>query len=213
MKWEILQVGSHIGAYFTDKVFYQLRSTTKAILIEPVNLLFKKLVQNCNEHYPGHNFALLNLAISNKIGTIKLYMPDIEIYSPQIEPLYIEKGLPQWTDQLASTIQTHAQEHNINLPVKEIKVPCITLNDIVEQYNITSLEQLYIDTEGHDYEVLDGLNLEKLKPKKIVFEHKHMEGTNKQPGIRYRTLMEKLLSHQYRVIGCDETDTIVQLRC
>jgi FkbM family methyltransferase len=209
--YEIIQVGSHIGDYYTDKVFHKLNSSAKTILIEPIKTLFDRLVENCTRSYPGNNFIFLNIALSNKKGKIKLYVPDIEIFSEKTEPLYIEKGLPRWTDQLTSVYKDHIKDHYINLNFKEFEIECKTLNEIIDEYQVEELNELHVDTEGHDYEILEGLDFNKLKPNKIVFEHKHMEGTNKKVGEKYQRLMERLYSNNYKLTFKDTEDTIVEL--
>lgn len=210
--WDLIHVGSHVGDYHTDKFFHTLSSNSKVIFVEPVAALFEKLIHNCNKYYPENNFIHLNCAISNKNGTLTLYTPDVEIFSDAVLQMYIERELVNWVDQLTSVHKNHIRDHYINVPPKELVVKCITLNSLIEQYNITSLDTLYIDTEGHDYEVLEGLDLDKLKPKRIVFEHKHMEGTNMKPGKRYRTLLAKLFSYGYNLVSFTSEDTEVCLQ-
>jgi FkbM family methyltransferase len=212
VEWHTIQVGSHIGDTYNNKIFHKLSPKDKVILIEPVKALFDELVINCNHRYPKNNFVLLNCAISDKNGTLKLYIPDIEVFSQDTEPTYISKGLPNWVDQLSSVHKNHIKDHHLNVGSKGVEVECYTLNHIVEKYKIKELKQLYIDTEGCDYEVLNGLDFNKLKPLKIVFEHKHMEGTNKTTGERYNQLMDKLSSHGYHVAEKDDEDTTVLLQ-
>ncbi|NBP00764.1 MAG: FkbM family methyltransferase [Proteobacteria bacterium] len=209
--WDVVQVGCHVGSSHADYIFKIINQDSRAIFIEPVDFLFNKLKENYNTKFPNNNFIFLNCAISNKEGSLKLYVPDIEIFSEISEKNYIEKKLPRWADQLASVHKTHVKDHYLNLDVKEIEVPCRTLMSIINEYNIDDLQILSIDTEGHDFEVLETLDLNVLKPKKIIFEHKHMEGTNKPPAERYNKLMSLLLEHNYKVTNKDTEDTVVEL--
>jgi hypothetical protein len=74
---------------------------------------------------------------------------------------------------------------------------------------IKSIENLLIDTEGHDYEILMDLNLDKIKPKKIIFEIKHMEGVMVMRGPRHQTLMNRLLNYGYRIVHDNEHDDMI----
>ena len=73
------------------------------------------------------------------------------------------------------------------------------------------MKSLVIDTEGHDFEILNDLDLNLLRPKKIIFEHKHMEGTNKIVGEKYDTILNKLFSFGYVKTHMDTEDTYLEL--
>ncbi|MDQ6901437.1 MAG: FkbM family methyltransferase [Bacteroidota bacterium] len=61
---------------------------------------------------------------------------------------------------------------DINLPKKNtIKVPVDKLENILSELNITDIDFISIDTEGTEVDVLEGLNLDKYKPKLILAEY------------------------------------------
>lgn len=208
--WDIVHIGSHVGDCYTDKIFDSLSSDQKIIFIEPIKVLFDKLVENCNRIYPKNNFVFLNYAVSNKNGTLDMYVPDIDIFSNVGETTsHYSQILPEWVDQLASVHKNHVNDHNLNLGVKKVEVPCFTLNHLFRQYQMKGLELLYIDTEGHDFEIIWDINFDIMKPERIFFEHKHMEGTNKKVGKRYNQLLEHLFQKGYRVVYTDHENTEV----
>lgn len=209
--WDVLQIGSHTGNTHTDKIFTTLNNNSKVILVEPIKLYFDKLKENYFKKYPENRFIFLNQAISNKKGPITLYVPNIDVFSSISQHEYINKSLPVWTDQLTSVYKNHVADHYLKLDVKEVVVEASTLNSLILEYEIKNLNLLCIDTEGHDYEVLEGLDLDILKPLKIIFEHKHMEGTNKPVGIKYSKLISRLQGYGYRIISTDTEDTVVEL--
>ena len=57
---------------------------------------------------------------------------------------------------------------------KEIEVQTRTLNSILEEENVESIDLLSIDVEGAELEVLLGVDLNKYKPKLILLEDKHL---------------------------------------
>jgi hypothetical protein len=89
--------------------------------------------------------------------------------------------------------------------VDKIKVQTTTLNEIVKEYNINQIDLLHTDTEGHDFTILMNYNFN-IKPKKIMFEHKHMDGFMSVKN-NYVTLSNKLLSIGYRKTGQDKDTT------
>ena len=96
------------------------------------------------------------------------------------------------------------------MKIEELEIECYRLNTLIAKYGITSINELHVDTEGHDYEILMDLDLTTLKPAKIVFENKHMDGIFKKEQ-RYKTLLGHFKDHGYKVISETEEDTVIML--
>jgi len=200
MNCELLQVGSHIGNTPNDYIFNGIDLNGFCVFIEPVKDYFELLKKNYNTKYPKNNFKFLNLACSDRNHTITLYKP------------IVNNNSPSWTNQLTSVLLNHTKNHNLNVDVEKIEIEAKTLNTLIEEHNITSIELLSVDTEGYDYEVLQGLNLKKIKPKKIVFEHKHIDGTNTSFGFKYYKIINHLFSNGYEITKQTDDDTYLKLR-
>jgi FkbM family methyltransferase len=201
MNKTIIQIGSHVGNTCNDPIFNIVDNNTKLILVEPVPFLFEQLKKNYNKKFENtHNIIFINKAVSNFIGEIEMTIPS--------EKNDFSK-LPFWASQLASVNHNHALGHISTLLVEKINVKTTTINEIVKEYNINQIELLHTDTEGHDYTILMNYNFE-IKPKKIMFEHKHMDGLFTK-GIKYNELSNKLLSLGYKKIQQDTEDTTFQL--
>jgi FkbM family methyltransferase len=197
----IIQIGSHIGNTCNDPIFNIVDNNTAIILVEPVPFLFEQLKYNYKAKFINtQNIIFINKAVSDFIGEIEMTIPS-------------EKNnfstLPFWASQLASVNPYHALGHINNLLVEKITVKTTTLNEIVKEYNIKQIDLLHTDTEGHDYTILMNYNFE-IKPKKIIFEHKHMDGLF-NVGIKYTELTNRLLSLGYKKIYKDSEDTTFQL--
>jgi FkbM family methyltransferase len=213
MHLDFLQIGAHVGNTVNDHIFTNITSQSNALLIEPVPFLFEQLEENyiakfIQESTPEYNTILLNAAVSNYDGVLKLY-------APAKGNNY--KELPFCISQLASTHPDHIQEHlrvcNIDISsvkIDELDIECYRLNTLIAKYEITSIDELHVDTEGHDYEILMDLDLTILKPAKIVFENKHMDGIFKKEQ-RYKTLLGHFKGHGYNVISENEEDTCMVL--
>ena len=201
MNKTIIQIGSHIGNTVNDPIFNSVNNNTTLILVEPVPYLFNILKNNYKSKFvDNQNIYFINKAVSNFIGEIEMTIPS-------------EKNefhlLPFWASQLASINPDHATGHIHQLLVEKINVKTTTLNEIVKEYNITHIDLLHTDTEGHDYTILMDYNFE-IKPNMIMFEHKHMDGLF-TVGIKYIELSNKLLSLGYKKIGQNSEDTTFQL--
>jgi FkbM family methyltransferase len=197
----IIQIGSHVGNTINDPIFNIVDNNTTLILVEPIPFLFEQLKNNYKEKFGNNqNIFFINKAVSNFIGEIEMTFPS--------EKNDFSK-LPFWTSQLASVNPDHVFLHNEILIVEKINVKTTTINEIIKEYSITQIDLLHTDTEGHDFTILMNYNFE-IKPKKIMFEHKHMDGICKV-GKKYIELSNRLLSLGYKKIHQDTEDTTFQL--
>lgn len=166
--------------------------------------MFEQLKKNYNEKFGTNNqninIVFINKAVSNFIGEIEMTIPS--------EKNDFSK-FTFWASQLGSVNSDHATGHLNNLLVEKINVQTTTINEIVKEYNIKEINLLHTDTEGHDYIILMNYDF-KIKPKQIMFEHKHMDGLLKI-GIKYDELSKKLLSLGYKKIFQNSEDTLFSL--
>jgi FkbM family methyltransferase len=201
MSKTIIQIGSHVGNTINDPIFNIVDNNTRLILVEPVPYLFKQLKHNYNQKFENNeNIIFINKAVSNYTGEIEMTIPS--------EKNDFSK-FPFWASQLASTNSEHVSNHISMLLTEKIYVETTTINEIVKEYGIQHIDLLHTDTEGHDYTILMNYDF-KVKPKKIMFEHKHMDGFLKI-GNKYNELTNKLTSLGYKKIDQNDEDTIVEL--
>ena len=194
----ILQIGSHIGNTPNDPIYGEVDETTKLILVEPVPYLFNQLKTNYKNK--NKNIIFINKAVSDFIGEIDLTIPS------QINNF---SNLPSWASQLASVNKNHAQGHLPNLIVDTIKVKTTTIDEIVKEYNISNIDLLHTDTEGHDYNILMNYSFI-IKPLQILFENKHMDGLFTK-GKKYDELTNKLILLGYIKEFENDEDTMFRL--
>jgi FkbM family methyltransferase len=198
----VIQIGSHIGNTKNDPLFASVDETTRLILVEPVPYLFEELKKNYERKMNGatNNIVFINKAVSNFIGEIEL-----TIVSPKND---FDK-FPPWASQLSSINTTHIKSHLPNLMMETRKVPTTTLDAIIAENGITEIELLQTDTEGHDYVILMNYTYN-VKPKRIMFEHKHMDGTF-LTGEHYSECLAFLQGMNYKMLYQDTEDTLMEL--
>ena len=183
-------------------MFSNIKDDITYILIEPVPYLFEEL---CNNYKNKKNVILLNIAISNYEGNLDLYIPSLKNNFDL---------LPSHANQLASVNENHLIIHIPNLIIDKITIKCKTINQIIKEYNINILDSIYIDTEGHDYDILMELDLSKVKPYNIIFENKHMDGTNSylfENRPRYNYILKYFYSNNYKLVNETSEDTFITL--
>lgn len=133
----------------------------EGIFIEPVKYYFDRL-PDCNK---------INCAISNYEGSIDIYyVTDEEI---------TRYNIPQWVRGCNSVNKFHPSVVSLlfqagldpNLVIRKDTVPVRRIKSIIEEHNVTDIDFLKIDTEGHDCVILqDFLDTVDILPAKIQFE-------------------------------------------
>ncbi len=197
----VVQIGSHVGNTGNDPIFRDIDETTKLVLVEPVPYLFSKLRDNYIMRIKDTtNITFINKAVSDFVGEIELTIPS-------------EKNdwsaLPTWASQLASVNPNHATGHIPNLQVDTIRVNTTTIDEIIKEYNITEIDLLHTDTEGHDYNILMNYSFI-IKPRQILFEYKHMDGLL-TVGQKYDELSNRLMLLGYTKTFSDTEDALFVL--
>lgn len=163
----VCQIGSNDGKT-GDPLFSLLNKNKKwkALFVEPVPYLFKKLKENYSD---TERFIFENVAI-NEGDKVNFYW---------IDPVAKDKlkDLPSWFDQLGSFNRQHILNHldgELEPYIKSEELECLTLSRLFEKNNISQIDILHIDTEGHDWKILSQLNLDVYSPQFILFEKRHL---------------------------------------
>jgi FkbM family methyltransferase len=148
-------------------------------------LLFKKGWTGINIDLDNVNIDLFNFfrpkdnninsAISNKVEKVKLFY-------------YHQKSPINTLDEKISLKQQAKIE-------KKIDIQTNTLENILDNYSIKTIDLLTIDVEGFELKVLKGLNFDKYKPRVIIVEFLDLEANKWE--IPYNNLDNVLKSEIY----------------
>jgi len=158
---KIIQIGANNGK---DEVFdfiSQNRFNIElAILVEPIPFIIDDLKDQYKEL---DNISIENIAINDdsNLKYLTLY--------------YIENS----NYEVSSFNKEHVIKHKPKNDTNEIKfldIPCMTFNNIMEKYNLTDLDYLFIDTEGLDIHIIASIDFQKYNIKNIIFEQMHADG-------------------------------------
>lgn len=175
----IIQIGCHTGEDHVHD-FIKKNNCNKIILIDanPYAL------DICKQKYIDiqKNIIFLNYAI------VPRYVNDnkhITFYIPEQDK----------TSAHCSVSLDFIKKHNHEKWIEKT-VPCITLNDLFKQINISLIDRLYIDAEGLDSEIVLSLDLESIKIDYIFFEHMHSDGAFSH-GENLRSVISKLQKNGY----------------
>ncbi len=145
-----VDVGANNGVDDSISLFFE-KIGWKCILVEPNPSL-------CDGMRAVRNSLIYECAASNQIGAATLHI---------VEGAARSDGL--------STISTDKEEHDriksYGFTSHPVQVRTMTLDEILADAQIKGdIDFVSIDVEGHEYEVLEGLSLERWKPKIMVLE-------------------------------------------
>ena len=148
-------------------------------------LLFKKGWTGVNIDLDNVNIDLFNFfrpkdnninsAVSNKVEKVKLFY-------------YHQKSPINTLDEKISLKQQAKIE-------KKVDIQTNTLENILDNYSIKTIDLLTIDVEGFELKVLNGLNFDKYKPSVIIVEFLDLEANKWE--IPYNNLDNVLKSEIY----------------
>jgi FkbM family methyltransferase len=167
-------------------------------------------------------------------GILDLYEPKENLYFEELaidtkvgEARFMKVKDPDWFDNsdevlgmsgLVGTSNPLYGEGYIGL-LEEITVKTITLDMLIDKYELDRIDLLKIDTEGNDIPILMGYSW-KILPEMIKFEHAHYSGRDydySRLGIdqekhnqEYVEFIQKLESMGYKV--WEETDDVYCIR-
>ncbi len=186
-----MQIGANEGLV-NDPLYHNIRlHQWSGVLVEPFEEAFQKLKYN---HFNNPRLIFEKVAISDESKDMPFYY--VEKKSPDV---------PDWVSQLNSfdkSITTEVQEKFGTLvEIKEMQIPCTTVEEILTRNNIPSLDLLLIDTEGHDYEILKTIELKRWNPEIVIFEHRHLEDAD------FKKALDLLKRDGYQIYK-DDYDTI-----
>lgn len=190
-----LQIGANDGDQSDPICQFVKRYKWRGILVEPVPQYFEALKINY-AHLSGLVFE--NIAISDSPEPKKFYYLDDS-----------DSTLPDWARGLGSfyeeeVVSAEMPGKNTRDYLRNIEVPCLSLDALLQKHNYPQVDLLMIDTQGFDGKIIKQINFAKLKPKVIVFEHHLLSPIEKQE-------CRLLLENQGYVLVEDRWDFVAEL--
>jgi FkbM family methyltransferase len=137
----------------------------RGIFVEPVKFVFDRLKANYGN---DQRFVFMNVAVSDHPGKLPFFY--VAENAKSVLP-----NLPFWYDQLGSFNRQHIVKHlnGVLIPfIVSEDVACVELSEVLA--DVTKVDVLHIDAEGHDYRILTQVPFATLAPDLIIFEHKHL---------------------------------------
>ncbi len=176
-----VEVGAFDGKHYSNVRRLVEKYDWQGLCVEPIKKNFEKLRRS----YLGKNVKCIQVAVSNRNGTAEM---NVSTYP----------HLPEWGSDVSALdpAETERWTRKYGAQWTKEKVQVKKLTEILAENNLTDIDLLSIDAEGHDFEVLEGLDFEKYKPQLIVVEY----------GGRRDDIIELLSLHGYSVVYDNRQD-------
>jgi len=163
---QFLQIGANDGVV-NDPIYdtVHARSWT-GVLVEPLPHVFDRLVAN---YADISTVRFANLAVGTEVGTLTMY---------QVRP---QPGDPPWVGQITSMDREVVRKHAYALPdldarIETVTVDAIPLRDLVDRYELDTLDVMLTDAEGFDADIIEQIPLDaSWAPRYLLFEGKHID--------------------------------------
>lgn len=156
-----LDIGAHDGVTYSNSYFFEKERNWTGICIEPIEKVFKSLVQN-------RNCIKVNCAISEKEGE-EIFLK-AEGYAEMLSGLKKNYN-KNHIERLQKVIKSKGGK------VEEVKVKTRNINNILIENNIKEIDFCSIDTEGSELMILETISFEKFIIKSLSVENNYKENS------------------------------------
>src|SRR6185295_10787891 len=152
-----VEFGAYDGVNLSNTYFYEKELGWKGICVEPMPEPFEKLQKN-------RSCFCVQGCVSPKAGTVD-FLKIVQTDEKQTSYTSMLSGIvsaydPRHLARIKHELKLWAKKHQ-NMKYEIIQVPCYTLGDLLDKYNMKHIDYLSIDTEGGEYEILKSINFKK----------------------------------------------------
>lgn len=198
----IVVIGAMDGHSFDDMTGYFVMYEWSGLFVEPIPYQFEALVKFHDELNYAHNCKHENSAIAEFNGEIDMMTIDTKaIEDGVIHPCFggmsavwpPKNGLGSAGD--AETVKRYG---------KMIRVPCKTLQTVLNEHSINHIDIIQVDAEGWDWKILKQLDFSLYRPKLIRSEYINLEPEEKEAMIAF--FVDNGYQYQYYAQDIDFVD-------
>jgi FkbM family methyltransferase len=170
-----VQIGSSDGLDGDPIREFIVRDRWSGGLIEPLPHLYEQLIAN----YEGvPNLWFENVAVSHAEGSRAFWY---------ISP---EARVPGWCNQLGSFDRDVVLSHRTQVDkladhLLQRPVSCVRLDTLLRKHPMPWIDLVHVDAEGYDFEAIKQIDLRRVKPSIVLYEHKHLPARTREQCLEY----------------------------
>jgi FkbM family methyltransferase len=165
--YTFLQIGANDGLTNDPYREFMIRGTARGVAAEPVPEYFARLAAN----YRGYaGVDCLNAAIAYGTAPTCFYTFTSEYLDSLGGGLELA-GLAGFSREKLELVLP--PEVNPAECIQEISVKTCTVEQILEERRLGGFDCIFMDCEGHELNILQGMDFAKVKPRLIAYEHTH----------------------------------------
>jgi FkbM family methyltransferase len=182
----VVQLGAHNGKDNLNKYLIQNYKQLKFGLFVEANPIHIEDLKNNYRYF--NNVVIDNIAIKKFTDINK----SIEIFYHDQDP---DKQVASYDIEHVKKHEKYWQNGNIN----SFKIQAMTIEQLFDKYNLTTIDWLLLDIEGMEKDVLLNINLKKYKIKRIEFEKLHLDDLTQDILLRLSSYGYKKIQslHEY----------------
>lgn len=165
-----------IGACDFDTCLPLLKNGWNGLFVEAVPELAQSLIEQTKEYVFSE---VINKVITTYDGVIDFAIAE-------------EGGVDNWRRGISHVMSdNHTGEKLLTLSENEgflkrvVSLPCLTLDTLIDSKDLSNIDFLKLDIEGHEADVLYAYSW-KIKPSLIKLEHSHID------DVKMRTFLESM---------------------
>lgn len=164
-----VEIGANDGEQHDHLRRHLLRGRWSGVMAEPVPYVFERLRRN----YAGvPGVALEQAAVGASDGTGRFY----HLRDATAE----ERGrLPDWYDGVGSFSREAVLSHALQIPdvgerIVQLDVPVLRFDTLLARHGIERPDLVVVDTEGHDWAIVQSIDFDRHGPRLLLYEHFHL---------------------------------------
>ena len=162
-----IEIGANDGTSFDPLARWIAECGWHGVMVEPVPHLFAELART---HGGRPELELVNAAIAGEDGRRTIH---------HLRPGAVEPALPPWADAVASFDRDHVLRQLAAAPdpaslISSTEIECLSFETLCRRCAVETIDLLLIDAEGADLEILESIDLDRHRPRVLVYEHHHL---------------------------------------
>jgi FkbM family methyltransferase len=156
-----VEIGAYDGIRYSNTKFFEDMLDWTGICIEPIPEYFEALQKN-----RPHSICV-NACVAKEEGKALFQRIRSDSFFVEMLSGLIDKYDPK------HLVRSHREIKEFGGSIELIEVDCVTLNSLLDKYNITHIDYLSIDTEGGELEILQSIDWDRFQIHVIEVENNY----------------------------------------